>query len=417
MTDGTTPTGATQRVLRQLNSGLILETVKAAGPISRANLSRLTKLAKPTVSVIVDELIAAGSLVDVGEGEASKGGGRRPTLVAYVARTQAVIGVQVGVALTVVALADGLGVELARDAFATPGDHVEAQKAIAKSVRLLSRRVRLPRANILALGVCLPGLTDPSTGTCFVAPHLGWRDVDFGAPLAKALRMPVFVHNVAQAAAVAEQREGAGAGAAVMTFMYEDVGIGAALVVDGRVFHGAGGVSGELGHVRIPGQSQRCACGGTGCLETVASSEALLDRARRIVGDISVDEVFGALGSSRDRRAAKLLAETAGWLGSAAAWLVTLTNPTRMVLGGAFLDAGSRFVEAIGDRCRASLLPESSRGLAIEASALGKDAPVRGAILLALQASDSSVRLAFGDGREPESGVRRGDDRLKESVS
>lgn len=383
-------------VMRQLNSVLVLEAVKSSGPMSRADLAKRTRLAKPTVSSIVESLLAAGSLIEVGEGKPGGGGGRRPTMLAFARRSHAVAGVHVGVGYTVVALADGVGREIVRDTFATPRDPDQATEAIIEATRTLARRARLARSKILGLGICIPGLVHPEEGRCVLAPNLGWRDFEVGPRLEKTLGIPAFVHNVVQATVVAEQREGAAAGARVSAVLYDDNGIGAALAIDGRVFHGASGVAGELGHARIPGQLKLCTCGGTGCLETVASSRALVEQAQHIVGEVTPDTVFSALSASSDPRARALLDEAAEWLGLAAAWLVTVTNPNVLILAGELIKAGPRFVESVAEKCRSAILPGSNEGLQITESALGPDAPVRGAVLLALQASDSAVRLAFG---------------------
>ncbi len=381
------------RVLRELNSGLVVEVVRTQGPISRAAVAKLTSLAKPTVSAIVDDLIAVGTLAEMGEGKASSGGGRKPTLLAFVGRSQAVVGVDIGVHATVVVLADSNGEELARDAFDTPRTVGDALDAVAEAVRVLARRVRIARSKIVGLGICVPGLVHPDEGRCVMAPNLGWSDCDLRTPLQDALGCPVFVQNVVHATAVAEQLEGAATGSAVTAVIYDDNGIGSALAIDGRVFHGASGVAGELGHVRLPGHSLPCSCGGAGCLETVASSRALAARAG---SGLDADSAYRTLAASKDPAAVELLASTAALLGQATSWLVGLMNPSVVVIAGKLLEAGPGFVDAIDEHCRNAILASSNDGLRIVASALGNDAGVRGAVLLALQASDSNVRLAFG---------------------
>src|SRR4051794_14417704 len=196
--------GADHNVMREVNRSLVLAVVKEGGRVSRASIARATTLAKPTVSAIVDELIADGLVREVGTGTTATSGGRPPIMLEYNAASQFVLGVHIGARRTTVEVADGSGGEVARRQFETPsGPAAEALAAIAARAR-----AAVPSgADLSAVGVVLPGLTDFHRGVCLLAPNLGWRDVPVAELLTLELGVPVHVHNAGQAAAVAENLE------------------------------------------------------------------------------------------------------------------------------------------------------------------------------------------------------------------
>ena len=282
MTNNSPRRGADHTTMREVNRSLVLDLVKAGGVVSRASIARSTTLAKPTVSAIVDELIADGLIQEVGVG--STAGGRPPILLRFNARSQLVIGAHIGARRTTIAVGDATGVELVRKELPTPQGEPEAVvRTVAATVQNAVAIGQMESAAISAMGVVVPGLTDFHTGVCMLAPNLGWRDVAVGPLLAAELGIPVYVHNAGQAAAVAEHLEGAGVGVGDLALLYAGTGLSAGVISGGQILHGAGGTAGEIGHCAIPGLTEQCACGKIGCLETVASGRALVAPIRRAV--------------------------------------------------------------------------------------------------------------------------------------
>ncbi|GAB3873228.1 hypothetical protein GCM10027610_140040 [Dactylosporangium cerinum] len=158
---------------------------------------------------------------------------------------------------------------------------VDALRMVAAEARAAIQSTALPTARLAAVGAVLPGLTDFHTGVCLLAPNLGWRDVPVRDILAAELGAPVYVHNAGQAAAVAENLEGAGGRVGDLALLYAGTGLSAGVLSDGRVFHGVGGTAGEIGHNAVPGNEEPCNCGKVGCLETVASGPAIVRAVRR----------------------------------------------------------------------------------------------------------------------------------------
>ena len=387
--------------MREVNRSLVLAVVKEGGRVSRASIARATTLAKPTVSAIVDELIADGLVREIGTGTTATSGGRPPIMLEYNASSQLVLGVHIGARRTTVAVADGSGAESARRQFDTPvspaASATEALTVIAEKARAV-----LPAgAELAAVGAVLPGLTDFHRGVCLLAPNLGWRDVPVAELLTAELDAPVHVHNAGQAAAVAENLEGVGGRVDDLALLYAGTGLSAGVLSGGRVLHGTGGTAGEIGHCRVPGGTEPCKCGNVGCLETVASGPALVRFAKRALagGAHSVltdaceatDVAEAARGG--DPVAAGAVAEVGRNLGLAASWVVNAYNPAVLVFGGGLAAISDLLLPHMTQMAGEFTLGPAATEIRV--SQLGPDAEVRGAVLLALQQSETFYRVVF----------------------
>ncbi|MET7426251.1 ROK family transcriptional regulator [Dactylosporangium sp. NPDC005555] len=400
--------------MREVNRSLVLALVKEGGPVSRASIARSTTLAKPTVSAIVDELIAEGLVREIGPGSTAVSGGRPPILLEFNARSQLVVGAHIGARRTTVAIGDAAGEEIARREFPTPTALATGTPAVAPAdaLRMVAAEARaaiestaLPTARLAAVGAVLPGLTDFHTGVCLLAPNLGWRDVPVRDILAAELGAPVYVHNAGQAAAVAENLEGAGGRVGDLALLYAGTGLSAGVLSDGRVFHGVGGTAGEIGHNAVPGNEEPCNCGNVGCLETVASGPAIVRAVRRALekgaasslADLDTFDARDVTAAARagDALAASVIAEVGEHLGLAASWLINAYNPAVVVVGGGLAPIGDLLLDPLRAAVARHALAPALRGVEIRASVLGPDAEVRGAVLLALQHSETYYRVVF----------------------
>jgi len=394
------------------NAALVLDVILRDGPTSRASLARTLALAKPTISGIVEGLVADGRVREAPSrprAAASGTRGRPPLLLTFNERSAYVLGIHVGVQQTTLVLADATGAEVARRRFATPRRPAEVALAeIGAVARELVVTARIPRRRLSTAGICVPGQVDVGAGTCVHAPNLGWRDVPVVGILGAALGVPVFLHNTLQAAAAAEHAEGAAKDARTVALVYAGTGVGAAVIQDGRVFHGSAGMAGELGHAVMPGLDLACSCGRHGCVETAASAPAVARAARDAIATgsptrmaplgrgITALDVYAA-AEAGDTLAQALLGEAGRTLGIAASWLVNLVNPDVLVLGGGLVGAGAHVVDPFRLALAAHALPAALAGLSVRTWSLGPDAKVRGAVILALgrtQGADLPVRVA-----------------------
>lgn len=282
---------------------------------------------------------------------------------------------------------------------------VDALRMVAAEARAAIQSTALPTARLAAVGAVLPGLTDFHTGVCLLAPNLGWRDVPVRDILAAELGAPVYVHNAGQAAAVAENLEGAGGRVGDLALLYAGTGLSAGVLSDGRVFHGVGGTAGEIGHNAVPGNEEPCNCGKIGCLETVASGPAIVRAVRRALAagetsSLAALDTFDArdvtaAARAGDTVAAAAIAEIGANLGLAASWLINAYNPAVVVVGGGLAPIGDLLLDPLRAAVARHALAPALRGVEIRVSVLGPDAEVRGAVLLALQHSETYYRVVF----------------------
>jgi glucokinase len=218
------------------------------------------------------------------------------------------------------------------------------------------------RSQFVGVGIGAPGPLDREAGMVLIAPNLGWRDVPLRQLIADALGIPAALDNDANCATLGEWWVGAARGARHVLGLTIGTGIGGGLVVDGRLYHGASDVAGEVGHATIDSNGRRCACGNYGCLEAYASGPAIAERTREALsaGEASVlrELVNGDLtqltaqtvydaAKAGDTLARLIVRETASFLGAGVANLVNVFNPEVVVITGGVTHAGDALFEPL----------------------------------------------------------------------
>ena len=394
---------------RAFNRSVVLARIKDQGPISRAMIGRSTTLAKATVSVIVDELISSGLVVETGVGTSSRKGGRPPILLQYNGRSELLVGIHIGVQRTTVAVATGSGEELARRSATTVRTSPEETIDLcADLTREALAELAAELVEVVAVAVCLPGLTDSVRGVCLLAPNLGWRDVPVMTMLAVRLgtTVPIRVQNTTQAVALAENLEGAGVGVRDLLLVYVGTGIGSAFIHDGVLIGGARGIAGELGHCTVPGATRRCSCGKVGCLETLASAHGIRatvlasiasgsERPAALAGIITTEQV--ARCAMEGEPACIRAVEQAGTeLGRVVSWAINLLNPTTVIIAGGVAEMGELLLRPLRTAVQADALAELFASVDIRQAELGQEAKVRGAILTALLSWQGATARSLG---------------------
>ena len=392
---------------REVHLGLVLGQLRTGAPMSRADIARSTGLGKPLVSSLVDELIHDGVVRELGYGDSTAGGGRRPVLLEIEPHSSYLLGIHLGVRQISVIAADAHGRMLGDwTEVATPrGRGSDAVPRIVEAARRALAAGEVPPGRLGAVGVCLPGLVDPETGTCIYAPNLGWRDLDLRSGLQEALGVPVHVHNLAQACAAAEVAAGALRGVRDGAFVYVASSIEAAVVKDGRILHGSSGIAGQLGHCPTGG-SELCACGNTGCLETRAAVPAVVRAARAGLeaGRTSVlaeaAELTGAAvaeaAAARDPLALEVVTSAGSQLGTAISWLVNLFHPEVVVIGGDVAVFRDEMLYATRASVVAHSLPHAAFDVAVVPSALDVYSELQGAVQVAMRSQQLGLRRVAG---------------------
>ncbi|WP_433333496.1 ROK family protein [Spirillospora sp. CA-294931] len=373
--------------LRVQNRGLLLRVLRDNGPVPRSELARRTGLSATTITKVVAGLIDEGLVTEGGDAPGEGRVGRPAIDVALVREARAVCGVQVRGGAARVGLCDlraGLitGEEIA---FARDTDPAEVLDRIAALAGDLIDRSGYDRERILGVGVAAPGPVDAAERRNVLSINLGWRDVPFADHLEGALGLPTVVDHNVRAMALAESRYGIGADN--LLYVYVRTGVGAGLVIGGRPFRpGAHGVT-ELGHLRVVEKGRRCACGSTGCLETVVSEPILLEQIQGTIGLAPGQGVLAALegaAEAGDARATTILDELVEHLTTALASAVNLLNPELIVLGGVFADAPGGTLDRVRTSLYSKAFPILRDSVRLASTSLGLDAGVIGGAASAL---------------------------------
>ncbi|MDR0283876.1 MAG: ROK family protein [Propionibacteriaceae bacterium] len=371
-----------QSSLREANRARILDTVKRFGVITQVELADATGLSTGTVSVIVKELHEAGVVTTTPTSRS----GRRANNVTLSRRLGLVAGVHVGRRDLRVALANPAGEILTRQHLALARDH-RADTGLDRVALLISDMLDLIGAShdeVLGTGVAIDAPIDRTTGTVS-SPGLmhGWDNVPIAEALERRLGSPVVVDNGSNLGALAEHRLGAGEGADPLVYLTVDRGIGAGVVVGGRMYRGFSGTAGEVGHVIVDDAGPVCYCGNRGCLEVVAGAGAILDSLRDPYGNLALsDLVERALGG--DQRCRRAIDTAARHIGRVLAGLCNILDPQRIVVGGALVDTGDTLLGPLRVATSRLTLPGPTPTIEIVPSPLGEECELLGAVTLAL---------------------------------
>ncbi|MEU7906695.1 ROK family protein [Actinoplanes sp. NPDC049118] len=360
-----------QSSVRAHNLALVLQTVaNSTGQISRASVAGVTGLTRATVSALVDDLVTGGLLTEV-EPAPRSGAGRPAVGLTLAPDGPAGLGLEINVDYRAACVVDLAGT--VRHRLVEPGDQrlTGPGTAIAALGRLAARARALAEADGLTIAgaaLAVPGLVT-AHGVVRIAPNLGWQDVAVGDLLGD---LPVTVDNEANLAALSEL----GTAEPPRDFVYisGEIGIGAGIVLDGALYRGTRGWSGEIGHIPINPDGPACRCGARGCLEQYAGQEAVL----RAAGVTTVEALAGAAADG-GTAALTALAAAGGALGMAVAAVVNLLDVKTIVLGGSYASLLPWLREPIAAEAGRRVLTAAWSPVRLHAATFGPDAAMRGA--------------------------------------
>ena len=382
------------RSLRELNRGRVIGALRDRGRASRAEIARATGLSRSTVSSIVSDLIGSGLLIEdaeetgVAHGEA---GGRPPVLLSLDHSAGLAVGIDFGHTHLRVAVSDLSHDVLAESRRELDVDHSAEQglDAAAELVEEVLRKAKDSRNGVLGVGMGLPGPINRATGQVGSSSILpGWVGVDAAAEMERRLRLPVHVENDANLGALGEYVWGAGKGHSDVIYIKLSSGVGAGLLLGGRLHEGAGGTAGEIGHTPAQQGTAICRCGSRGCLETVASARAIAEQLGASRGEPVTTQELLELTADGDPAAARLIAEAGREIGFALAGLCNLINPDSVIIGGDLSAAGELITDPVFESIRRYAIASAAEQVSVIAGVLGERAELLGALALVLHAGD-----------------------------
>jgi predicted NBD/HSP70 family sugar kinase len=338
---------ASVKTARDINRRIVLNLIRKHQPISRAELSRQSRLQRSTVSVITQQLIAERWVKMGASGILPRG--RRPKFLHINGERSGIIGVDVRAKKTTVMLADLEMRSLAQDSLITSGDPEEFISELAARIRVLMKTYS--RLNFEGIGVALPGRVDPVSNRLIFAPNLAWKSVDLKSALELATGLEVELENAANTCALAEIWSGAHSeNVHNLVAVTVSEGIGVGMILNGQLVRGTSGLAGEFGHVTIQENGPLCSCGNRGCWEACASTSATVryfteaeSAARGQRGsDRPTFELILRLAQEGDPQANAALDRMARHLGAGVAMTVAGLAPDVVVIIGEVTQAWSR---------------------------------------------------------------------------
>jgi predicted NBD/HSP70 family sugar kinase len=374
--------------LRESNRENVVKALQTLGVASRADIARWTGLSRSTVSSIVAELVDEGLVVDRQEADReAAGSGRPPALIALDPSAGYALGIDFGKRHLAVAVAD-LSHELLAEQRVEMADDYEAGEGMARAAELVDRLLGdlgADRARVLGVGMGIPGPVQNTgmVGSSAILP--GWAGTSPRERMAELLELPVRVGNDANLGALAETTWGAGRGSASVVYLKLATGIGAGIVIQGRLFEGAGGTAGEIGHTTIDETGDICRCGNRGCLETYAGAAAIASLLSRSFGEELDPEAVLSRAADGDPGCRRALADAGRHIGVAVANLCNLVNPERIVIGGSMGHAGDLLLDPLRESVGLRAIPSAGADVRIVPGELGERAELLGAVALVLQ--------------------------------
>lgn len=373
--------------IRDINRQIVLNYVRDRSPISRAEIARQTDLHRSTVSVIVDDLLGDGTIIEIGEGVST--GGRKPRLYRLKTGEPSAIGIDLTPRTTTIAVADLAGNILEKETFSTSPD---LQFMTAQILERLTRLTRKEGNSGIEIGFSVPGLVDPDSGRIFHIPYFDWRDWDICSQIEEKTGSRVSVENDANATALAELWFGHEMVRETDTFLMVLVGegIGTGIIFDGQIYRGEEGSGGEFGHM-IAGDDAPvdCSCGSRECWEAYASEKAfaaryrsLLDKESMKQGSIEIGDLF-ELAINGEKHAVEALRTTVRYLGNGISNLIVGLSPQVVVVSGKITQAWDVFSEELNRVTERNILAGLPQPVLMPSS-LGDSPTLTGAIGLVL---------------------------------
>ncbi len=383
------------------NQAVILDAIRQQDGISRVELAQLTGLTNQTVSNIVRRLLDSGLVAEAGY--APSQGGKRRTLLTLRPDAYFSVGVHLDpdVAVTVLVDLSGRIITRQRRRLSIGPDPAKLVPAVARTVARVIDRSDIDPAQVLGVGLAVPGPLDTGHGLVVEPPNLaGWHQVALRDALQEACQLPVVVDNDATAAAVGERWAGGAARTGSFLFVYLGTGIGAGIVYWDRVLRGDSGNAGEFGHTIVVPDGAPCRCGSRGCLEAYCAPWAMLadlvqrhgrSAARRIglslqPGQVRADHSrLCRAARDGDKDALDTVQLAAHRIGQACVTAVNLLDVKRVILGGdALRGIGPLVCEEVDRQVNSQAIARRVRRVAVEESIVGTDAGAVGAASLVL---------------------------------
>jgi len=375
---------------------LILEELYRRGCKSIPELSKIIRMSTPTITRAIDELIAETLLVEEGIGSSS--GGRRPNLYGINPSSRYVLGIDICRYSVRYGLFNfhnepAAEIRVLNEGLETTKDIIGAIKT---AVDQYITDTQIDESKLMGIGIALPGLIDIHTGISYSYLH---EDKPLASLFEDRFHHPVFVEHDTKAMALGEQAFGLAMGKQNVLCLNIGAGIGLGMILNGKLYHGNSGFSGEFGHIQVDPDGQLCYCGKIGCLETLASGTTMIRNARKEIEagattlisslvnndlDKISSEVILQAAHRGDQFAISLISNIGEYLGKGIAVLIHIFNPELIIIGGELTKAENYLIDPIQQNLNKYTISKIRRDAQIITSSLGNNAGLLGTVALVM---------------------------------
>jgi predicted NBD/HSP70 family sugar kinase len=377
--------GADQTIARKYNRAQILNRLRLQGALSRADLAKQTGLTRSTISRIINDLCAEKLVHEIDSSQNDRG--RPAILLSLNPKSGAAIGLEIGVHFISILLTDFLSTPIWRKHLVLQ-DNASSDNYIEKAEELIREAFNLAAENdlpLMGIGVSVWGMVNYLDHLIHFAPNLHWRDIPLEKKWVDLFHVPVYVENDANASGLGEYYFGAGKKIEDFIYLSMDIGIGSGIISKGRLFRGASGYAGEIGHITIDPNGSLCSCGKRGCLETMAGRHVIEQRYETLSKETNFTlEKIIQRGQAGDPIAKKIFAEVGESLGIGIGNMANLFNPSGVILGWSLGQAFNLLLPGIDAGLQKSILPDLRQNLILIPSMNGSDDSLLGCIALVL---------------------------------
>ncbi|WP_226037188.1 ROK family transcriptional regulator [Aquibacillus saliphilus] len=385
--------------MKSLNKSIILNKIRTSGSISRAQIAKETKLTPPTVGTIVKELIDQGIVKESNLGVSK--GGRKPKMLIINNSELFIIGVDAGPNDIEVIITDLSGNILDQSTKLIESAKTNEQflQLLKDSISDILSKFTILHDKIIGIGVAMHGVVEVDSGTSLFATNLNLKNIPIKKELEKTFDFIVKVENDARAYALAEAWFGQNENINSMLVVNIGRGIGAGMIIEGKLYHGEHDIAGEVGHMTIDMKGEICECGNRGCLQTVASGPAIVEKTKSAIAldnkslliekltksgsELTGETVYQA-ACDGDQLSIDIFEETGNVIGIGLTNLIHIFNPSKIVIGGGVSKAGSFILNPIKRTIEQRALTSEAKKTEVILSTLGTHATALGAVALLL---------------------------------
>jgi predicted NBD/HSP70 family sugar kinase len=342
-------------LMRAINRSKILEIIRTIGMISRIDLARSSGLSQSLITNLTADLINEGLIIEKQSGKYQ--GGRRPMLLALNPEGAFVVGVNLSIGEINVVIVNFEGTVVASNTLPLAPTHnstSEIADCVVSAVQACIWEANFAREQIMGVGIGVPGLVNPESGIIRFLPNYDWENVNLKKLVQNKLHHPCYIDNNSNTLALAEQWFGQGKGVGNFLVVTIENGVGLGAVINGRIYRGEKGVSGEFGHITIDPNGPGCRCGKKGCVEAYAGMIAIMRDAKQAALEgqwdcpdpdtfVYADVIRGAKNGSEVLH--RIFIRAGHILGIGISHLITLFDPRKIIITGQGVQAGEPFFD------------------------------------------------------------------------